>query len=102
MLSLEIRDELKQQHGFVHGSVVSHLTDNALTYADDPTLGDSVTVEYKINYLRPAIGERLIARASVLTAGKRQAVCLCEVFALANGEEKRASGAQGTITKAGE
>lgn len=102
VLSLVIRDELKQQHGFLHGGVVSYLADNALTYAGGSVLGDSLTVEYKINYLRPAIGERLIARASVLSAGKRQAVCQCEVFALANGEEKRIAVAQGTISKAGQ
>ena len=102
VLSLVIRDELKQQHGFLHGGVVSYLADNALTYAGGSVLGDSLTVEYKINYLRPAIGERLIARASVLLAGKRQAVCQCEVFALANGEEKRVAVAQGTISKAGQ
>ncbi|KJU78566.1 MAG: PaaI family thioesterase [Gammaproteobacteria bacterium HGW-Gammaproteobacteria-12] len=102
VLSLVIRDELKQQHGFLHGGVVSYLADNALTYAGGSVLGDSLTVEYKINYLRPAIGERLIARASVLSAGKRQAVCQCEVFALANGEEKRVAVAQGTIRKAGQ
>jgi uncharacterized protein (TIGR00369 family) len=102
VLSLVIRDELKQQHGFLHGGVVSYLADNALTYAGGSVLGDSLTVEYKINYLRPAIGERLIARASVLSAGKRQAVCQCEVFALANGEEKRVAVAQGTISKAGQ
>ncbi|EML5474255.1 PaaI family thioesterase [Pseudomonas aeruginosa] len=102
VLSLVIRDELKQQHGFLHGGVVSYLADNALTYAGGSVLGDSLTVEYKINYLRPAIGERLIARASVLSAGKRQAVCQCEVFALAHGEEKRVAVAQGTISKAGQ
>lgn len=102
VLSLVIRDELKQQHGFLHGGVVSYLADNALTFAGGSVLGDSLTVEYKINYLRPAIGERLIARASVLSGGKRQAVCQCEVFALANGEEKRVAVAQGTISKAGQ
>ena len=54
-------------------------------------------MEYKINYLRPAIGVRLIARTTVLSAGKRQAVCPREVFALVNGVDV----AQGTISKAG-
>ncbi|MGB2337542.1 MAG: PaaI family thioesterase, partial [Alcanivorax sp.] len=58
VLTLAVRDELKQQHGFVHGGVVSYLADNALTYAGGSVLGDSVTSEYKINYLRPALGER--------------------------------------------
>jgi uncharacterized protein (TIGR00369 family) len=57
VLTLTVREELKQQHGFLHGGVVSYLADNALTYAGGSVLGDSVTTEYKINYLRPAIGE---------------------------------------------
>ncbi|KXO07779.1 MULTISPECIES: PaaI family thioesterase [Marinobacter] len=98
-LSLIVKEELKQQHGFVHGGVVSYLADNALTYAGGSVLGDSVTSEYKINYLRPAIGERLIARARVLSSGKRQAVCQCEIVATDNGEERMVAVAQGTITR---
>ncbi|WP_342630938.1 PaaI family thioesterase [Marinobacter alkaliphilus] len=98
-LSLIVKEELKQQHGFVHGGVVSYLADNALTYAGGSVLGDSVTSEYKINYLRPAIGERLIARARVLSSGKRQAVCQCEIVATDSGEERMIAVAQGTITK---
>ncbi len=98
-LSLIVKEELKQQHGFVHGGVVSYLADNALTYAGGSVLGDSVTSEYKINYLRPAIGERLIARARVLSSGKRQAVCQCEIVATDNSEERIIAVAQGTITR---
>ena len=98
-LSIPIQDKLKQQHGFVHGGVVSYLADNALTYAGGSVLGDSVTSEYKINYLRPALGEKLIARASVVSSGKTQAVCQCKVFAVANGEERVVALAQGTIRK---
>lgn len=98
-LSLAVRDELKQQHGFVHGGVVSYLADNALTYAGGSVLGDSVTSEYKINYLRPALGQTLLARASVTSAGKKQAVCQCQVVAIDGGEERVVAVAQGTITK---
>ena len=102
-LTLAVRREHMQQHGFVHGGVVSYLADNALTYAGGsalPGLG-VVTSEYKINYLRPAIGETLIARASVHYAGKTQAVCRCDVFAVNKGEEKLCATAQGTIAPIG-
>lgn len=99
-LSLAVRDELKQQHGFVHGGVVSYLADNAMTYAGGSVLGDSVTSEYKINYLRPALGQTLRARATVISAGKKQAVCNCQVVAINEGEERVVAVAQGTITKA--
>ena len=98
-LSLGVRDELKQQHGFVHGGVVSYLADNALTYAGGSVLGDSVTSEYKINYLRPALGQTLVARARVISAGKKQAVCNCQVVAINEGEERVIALAQGTITR---
>ncbi|MDO6441154.1 PaaI family thioesterase [Marinobacter sp. 2_MG-2023] len=100
VLTLVVRDELKQQHGFVHGGVVSYLADNALTYAGGSVLGDSVTSEYKINYLRPALGKKLIAKASVLSSGKNQAVCQCTVVAVGDdGGERTIAVAQGTINK---
>ena len=98
-LALSVRDEFKQQHGFVHGGVISYLADNCLTYAGGSVLGNSVTSEYKINYVRPAIGERLIARATVLSSGKRQAVCECKVVAVSNNAETLVAVAQGTINK---
>lgn len=99
VLSLSIRPELKQQHGFVHGGVVSYLADNALTYAGGSVLGDSVTSEYKINYLRPAIGDKLVARATVLSSGRNQAVCQCTVIAHGEAGERTVAVAQGTINK---
>lgn len=98
-LSLVVREELKQQHGFVHGGVVSYLADNALTYAGGSVLGDSVTSEFKINYLRPAIGDKLVAKASVLSSGSNQAVCQCNVVAIRGDGERMVAVAQGTITK---
>ena len=55
----------------------------------------------KINYSRPAIGERLIARAEVESHGKRQAVCSCKVYALKDGEENLCAIAQGTVLVTG-
>jgi len=98
-ISLVITDQLKQQHGFVHGGIVSYMADNCLTYAGGSVLGDSVTSEYKINYVRPAMGETLVAKSTVLSSGKTQAVCECKVFALADGKEALVAVAQGTIIK---
>lgn len=96
-----VGEEAKQQYGFVHGGVISYAADNALTFAGGAALGAAVvTSEYKINYLKPAVGERLIARATVLHAGKNQAVCRCDVFAVsADGAESLCAAAQGTIVK---
>lgn len=99
VLTLEVREELKQQHGFVHGGVISYIADNALTYAGGSVLGDSVTSEYKINYLRPAIGDKLVAKATVLSSGRNQAVCQCSVVVLGEGDERTVAVAQGTINR---
>lgn len=98
-LTLPIREELKQQHGFIHGGVISYLADNALGFVGGSVLTDVVTSEYKINYVRPAIGQTLIARASVLASGKRQAVCQAEVLVIDGDEEKLVAVAQGTLNK---
>ncbi|WP_109125705.1 PaaI family thioesterase [Dyella sp. C11] len=98
-IHLAIVDHLKQQHGFVHGGVLSYLADNAITFAGGLALGgDALTSEYKINYLRPAKGSRLIARAHAKGKGKRQAVCLCDVIAVdEDGAEMLCAIAQGTV-----
>ena len=99
-LRIPIRDALKQQHGFVHGGVLSYAADNALTFAGGAALGTGVvTSEYKINYLRPAIGQMLIVRAVAVQAGKSQAACRCDVFVVNEGKETLCAIAQGTIAR---
>lgn len=102
-LALPVTEQLKQQMGFAHGGVVSYLADNSLTYAGGTALQvPVVTSEYKINYVRPAVGERLVARARAVHVSKSQAVCQCDVFVISNGDEKLCAIAQGTIAKAGD
>lgn len=97
-LRLSVQPRLLQQHGFVHGGVVSYLADNALTFAGGSRLsGRIVTSEMKINYIRPATGEALIARAECLHAGRTQAIVRCEIFAVRDGQEYLCAAAQGTI-----
>ncbi len=102
-LVVPITPQLKQQHGFVHGGVISYAADNALTFVGGSVLGTAVlTSEYKINYLRPATGMALVAKGSVVYAGKNQAVCRCEVFGVRDGEEQLCAVAQGTIVRTGQ
>jgi uncharacterized protein (TIGR00369 family) len=97
-----LKPELLQHHGFAHGGVVSYVADNALTYAGGAAMQTPVvTSEFKINYVRPAIGEALIARAECVSKGKQQAVCRCDVFVLNAGKEKLCAVAQGTIVRLG-
>jgi uncharacterized protein (TIGR00369 family) len=95
------RPELRQQHGFVHGGVLSYLADNALTFAGGLALGgDALTAEYKINYAKPAVGEIVIARATAVVTTRRQAVCQCSIHVLQKDVEHLVAVAQGTIVAA--
>lgn len=99
-LGVDLKPQLRQQHGFAHGGVVSYLADNALTYAGGTAMRvPVVTSEFKINYVRPAIGERLVARAQAVAVSKSQAVCRCDVYAISGGQEKLCAMAQGTIAR---
>jgi uncharacterized protein (TIGR00369 family) len=99
-LKVPVTDRLKQQYGFVHGGVIAYLADNALTFAGGSVLGPAVvSSEFKINYLRPGLGEALLARAEVLHSGKNQAVCRCDLFVIKGDEEILCAAAQGTINK---
>ncbi len=102
-IGINVRPDLLQQHGFVHGGVLSYLADNCLTFAGGLALGgNALTSEYKINYVRPARGTSLIARASARSSGKRQAVCTCDVFSRDEaGNEQLCATALGTIVAAG-
>jgi uncharacterized protein (TIGR00369 family) len=100
-LRLALTDVLRQQHGFAHGGVLAYLADNALTFAGGFAMGGGVlTADLKLNYVRPAIGQVLIARATVMSAGKTQAVCRGEVLALNDGVEKVCLIAQGMVLRA--
>ena len=97
VLALTITPQLTQQHGFVHGGVISYLADNALTFAGGSILGDALTVELKTNYVRPARnGTTLRAIATVVGHSASQAVCRCDVFV----DDLLVAAAQGTIRKA--
>jgi len=98
-LWLPIRDELRQQHGFVHGGVLSYLADNSMTFAAGSVYRDALTLETKLNFLRPCVGERVVARALVLHAGKRQAVVRCDVFSVEGEQERLCAVGQGTISR---
>ena len=102
-MALPLLEPLKQQMGFAHGGVISYLADNALTFAGGTAMRvPVVTSEYKINYVRPAIGERLVARARAAHVSKTQAVCQCDIYAVSNGTEKLCAIAQGTIARLSE
>ena len=80
-LTLALRDDLTQHHGFAHGAVVGLMADNACAWAAASVAGDVVTGSYTINFLAPAKGERLRAKGQVVKSGKRQVIVRAEVWA---------------------
>jgi uncharacterized protein (TIGR00369 family) len=89
-LGLAFREDLTQQHGFLHAGILATILDSACGYAayslmaaDDAVL----SIEYKINMLAPARGERIVARARIVRAGRTITVCSGDAFAVTDGAE---------------
>lgn len=93
-------DGVEQQHGFVHGGEVGMIADSAAGYAAmtmAPATATVLTVEYKINLLAPADGEKLIARGRVVRSGRTLVVTGAEVVAVKAGQETLCALMQQTI-----
>jgi uncharacterized protein (TIGR00369 family) len=88
-IELPYREDLTQQHGYVHAGIVSAIVDSAGGYAAFtlfPEDASVLTVEYKLNLLAPAAGERLIAQAEVVKPGRTLAITRGEVYAETGGK----------------
>ncbi len=96
-LSIPYNEELAQHHGYLHGSLVGYLADNAISWAAASVVGDVVTSEYRIHLLSPGIGDRFVGRGQVIKSGKRLVVARSDVFAVRQGEEKLIATATGTV-----
>ena len=73
VIEVPYRDDLTQQHGYFHGGVVTAIADTACGYAAYTTMPEDssvLTVEFKINLMNPAAGDRLRAEANVHKAGR--------------------------------
>lgn len=91
VIEMPLRAELLQPGGQVHGTVATALADSAAGYAAETLLASGqhiVTVEYKVNFLAPGIGERLRASGRVLRAGRTLSVCEADVYAERAGEAR--------------
>jgi uncharacterized protein (TIGR00369 family) len=83
VMSLEIRDDLKQNHGVVHGGAIASLIDTATAFAIILLLAKDercTTVDLTVNYLRPLTAGRATAKARVLRAGRRVVVVSADVL----------------------
>ena len=81
-IHLDIRDELRQNQGVVHGGAVASLIDTAAAFAvlTQIEINERVTTtDLTIHYLRPASSGRLSAEARIVRGGRRLFVLSVEV-----------------------
>jgi len=97
---LPFRDDLTQQDGFLHAGVVAAIADSACGYAAHslmPAAARVLSIEFKLNLLAPAVGERLEARGRVIRAGRTITVCRADVMAVIGATEKLVATMTGTM-----
>jgi uncharacterized protein (TIGR00369 family) len=79
---LDVRDELKQNHGLVHGGAIASLIDTASAFVILTAIDENervTTTDLTIHYLRPVTGGRMLARARIVRGGRRRFVVNVEV-----------------------
>jgi len=99
-VELPFRDDLTQQDGFLHAGIVGTILDSAAGYAAFtlmPVGAGVLSIEFKVNLLAPALGERVIARGRVVRAGRTISVCTADAFALRDGTERHVSTMTATL-----
>ncbi len=88
-IALVPRREVSQQHGYVHAGIVGAIVDSAGGYAGFSLFPESasvLTVEFKLNLVAPADGERLVAEGFVVKPGRTLAITRGEVHAEREGK----------------
>ena len=100
-ITLPYRADLAQQHGYLHAGVVATIADSACGYAAYslmPAGSEVLSVEFKVNLLRPAQGKTFVARAEVIKAGRTLTVLRADVFGIAeNADRELVATMQGTM-----
>lgn len=99
-IALPFSRHLSQQHGYLHAGAITSILDSACGYAAltrAPAGQEVVTAEFKINLLRPALGERFLAIGRVQSAGRTLTVCTGEARAFVGTASKVVALMQATI-----
>jgi uncharacterized protein (TIGR00369 family) len=99
-ITLPFRQELTQQNGYLHAGIVTTIADSACGYAAFTLMPEGsgvLSVEFKVNLLRPAKGENFLARAEVIKAGRTLTVVRADVFALTEDKRTLVATMQGTM-----
>ncbi len=97
---LQLRPEHLQQNSFVHAGLIATMADHTAGYSAYTIVSDNIailTIEFKINFYKPAIGSEIICRSKVISSGKKIIVSESEIFAVKDGMEKMVSKATVTL-----
>ena len=97
---LTLKKEHMQQDGFVHAGVIATMADHTAGYSAFTLVPDDhqiLTIEFKINYFKPAVGNELVCRSRVVNQGKKIIVSESEVFSVSDKNEKLVSKAMVTM-----
>jgi uncharacterized protein (TIGR00369 family) len=101
-LTLVVRPDMTQHHGFAHGAIVGLMADNACAWAAASIAGDVVTGSYTISFLTPAKGVALRAKGTVIRPGRRQVIVRADVWSEdEDGQATLVAVAQATIVPIG-
>ncbi|HET6670276.1 MAG TPA: PaaI family thioesterase [Pyrinomonadaceae bacterium] len=99
-ISLPYRRDLTQQDGYLHAGIITTIADSAAGYAAYslmPVGSGVLSVEFKVNLLRPAQGEKFVARAEVIKPGKTLTVVRADVFGIQGTERMLVATLLGTM-----
>jgi uncharacterized protein (TIGR00369 family) len=99
-IALPFRDDLTQQHGYLHAAAVTAVADTACGCAALTLMEpgrEVLAVEFKVNFLAPAAGRRFLARGRVLRPGRTLTVCAAEVRAEQEGDRRLVAVMQATM-----
>jgi uncharacterized protein (TIGR00369 family) len=99
-IEIPFAERLTQQHGYLHAGALTAALDSACGYAALTLMGeeaDVLTVEFKVNLLEPAAGDRFLARGRVVRAGRTLTVCRGEAVAFAGADERHLATMTATV-----
>jgi len=97
---LNIRSDHSQQDGFVHAGVIATMADHTAGYAAYTTVSEAfriLTIEFKINFFKPAVGKYIVCRSKVVNNGNKIKVSESEIFSLTEDQEKLVAKAMVTL-----
>ena len=100
VIEMDYAPGVSQQNGYFHGGAVGAIADSAAGYAAYslmPAGSDILTVEYKLNLIRPAVPPTLRAEGRVLRAGKTLSVCRADVYCSTDGRVEACALLQSTL-----